>query len=133
MHIGYKAKRKETTKKTKTRVGGYIHIHIYSSLHKSIMGFSPPDAEFVIHIKVDLGEIGWGGMNWTDLTQDRDQLRALVNMVMNLGVAEIVVKFLSCAQLAASQEGLSSMELGVGGIKEFLLGNYAIKLQHFLN
>jgi hypothetical protein len=45
----------------------------------------------VDNIKMDLGEIGWGGINWTDLTQDRDQLRALVNMVMNLGVAEIVV------------------------------------------
>jgi hypothetical protein len=64
----------------------------------------------VDNIKMDLGKIGWGSMNWTDLTQDRDQLKALVNMVMNLGVAEIVVNFLSCAQLAASQEGLSSMK-----------------------
>jgi hypothetical protein len=31
-------------------------------------------------------EIGWGGMNRTDLAQDRDQWRALVNMVMNLQV-----------------------------------------------
>jgi hypothetical protein len=28
-------------------------------------------------------EIEWGGMNWTDLAQDRDQWRALVNTVMN--------------------------------------------------
>jgi hypothetical protein len=32
---------------------------------------------------MDLGEIGWGGMDWTDLAQDRYQWRALVNMVMN--------------------------------------------------
>jgi hypothetical protein len=32
---------------------------------------------------MDLGEIGWGGMDWIDLVQDKDQLRALVNMVMN--------------------------------------------------
>jgi hypothetical protein len=34
-------------------------------------------------IKMDLGEIGWGGMDWIDLAQDRDQWRALVNMVMS--------------------------------------------------
>jgi hypothetical protein len=31
-------------------------------------------------------EIGWDGMDWIDLAQDRDQWRALVNMVMNLQV-----------------------------------------------
>jgi hypothetical protein len=35
---------------------------------------------------MDLGEIGWGDMNWTDLPQDRDQWRALVNILMNLRV-----------------------------------------------
>jgi hypothetical protein len=35
---------------------------------------------------MDLRKIGWGGMDWIDLAQDRDQLRALVNMVMNLWV-----------------------------------------------
>jgi hypothetical protein len=38
----------------------------------------------VDNIKMDLRETGWGGMNWIDLAQDRDQWRALVNMVMNL-------------------------------------------------
>jgi hypothetical protein len=33
-----------------------------------------------------LREIGWGGMDWLDLAQDRDQWRALVNTVMNLRV-----------------------------------------------
>jgi hypothetical protein len=31
-------------------------------------------------------ETGWDGMDWIDLVQDRDQLRALVNTVMNLRV-----------------------------------------------
>jgi hypothetical protein len=36
---------------------------------------------------MDLREIGWGGMDWIDLAQDRDQWRrALVNTVMNLRV-----------------------------------------------
>jgi hypothetical protein len=39
----------------------------------------------VDNIKMDLREIGWGGMDWIDLAQDRDQWRALVT-VMNLPV-----------------------------------------------
>jgi hypothetical protein len=38
------------------------------------------------NIKMDLREIGWDGMDWIDLTQDRDQWRTLLNMVMNLRV-----------------------------------------------
>jgi hypothetical protein len=33
---------------------------------------------------MELREIGWGGMDWIDLAQDRDQWRALVNTAMNL-------------------------------------------------
>jgi hypothetical protein len=33
-----------------------------------------------------LREIVWGGMDWIDLAQDRDQWRALVNSVMSLRV-----------------------------------------------
>jgi hypothetical protein len=35
---------------------------------------------------MDIREIGWGGMDGINLDQDRDQWRALVNMVMNLWV-----------------------------------------------
>jgi hypothetical protein len=35
------------------------------------------------NIKMDLREIGWGGIDWIDLLQDTDQQRALVKMVMN--------------------------------------------------
>jgi hypothetical protein len=47
------------------------------------------------NIRMDLREIGWGGMDWIDLTQDRDQWMALVNTVMNLRVPQNVGKFLS--------------------------------------
>jgi hypothetical protein len=33
---------------------------------------------------MDLREIGWDGMDWTDLAQDRGQWRAFVNTVMNI-------------------------------------------------
>jgi hypothetical protein len=38
------------------------------------------------NIKMDLREIGWGGIDWIDLPQDRDRWRALVNTVMNFQV-----------------------------------------------
>jgi hypothetical protein len=38
------------------------------------------------NIKMDLRDIGWGGMDLIDVAQDGDHWRALVNTVMNLGV-----------------------------------------------
>jgi hypothetical protein len=40
----------------------------------------------VDNIKMDRREIGWDGMEWIDVVQDRDQWRALVNTVMKLQV-----------------------------------------------
>jgi hypothetical protein len=37
------------------------------------------------NIKMDIQEVGWG-MDWTELAQDRDRWRALLNAVMNLWV-----------------------------------------------
>jgi hypothetical protein len=45
-----------------------------------------PRRRWVDSIKMELGEIGWDGMDWIDLAQNRDQWRALVNTVMNLRV-----------------------------------------------
>jgi hypothetical protein len=39
------------------------------------------------NIRMNLREIGWGGMDWINLAQNRDQLKALVNTVMNLWVS----------------------------------------------
>jgi hypothetical protein len=38
------------------------------------------------NIKMDLQEVGWGGVDWIDLAQDRDRWWAVVYTVMNLWV-----------------------------------------------
>jgi hypothetical protein len=45
-----------------------------------------PRRRWVDDIKMDIREIGWDGMDWIELAQDRDQWRDLVNTVMNLRV-----------------------------------------------
>jgi hypothetical protein len=37
-------------------------------------------------IKMDLQDVGCGGMDWIEQAQDRDRCQALVNAVMNLQV-----------------------------------------------
>jgi hypothetical protein len=46
-----------------------------------------PRCIWVDNIKMDLREIGWGGMDWIDLTQDRDQWSARVNTAIKLRVS----------------------------------------------
>jgi len=45
-----------------------------------------PRCRWENNIKMDLQEVGCGGMDWIDLAQDRDRWRTLVNAVMNLRV-----------------------------------------------
>jgi hypothetical protein len=45
-----------------------------------------PRRRWVNNIRMDLREIGWDGVDWIQVAQDRDQWRALVNTVMNLRV-----------------------------------------------
>jgi hypothetical protein len=42
----------------------------------------------VDNVKMDLGEIrvGWGGMDWIDVAEDKDQCRILVTTVRNFRV-----------------------------------------------
>jgi hypothetical protein len=54
-----------------------------------------PRRRWVDNVKMELREIGWGGMGWTDLPQNMDQWRALVNTVTSLRVPQNAEKFLS--------------------------------------
>jgi hypothetical protein len=47
------------------------------------------------NINVDFPEAKWGGMDWTDLAQNRDRWRALVNAVTNLRVPQNAGNFLT--------------------------------------
>jgi hypothetical protein len=38
----------------------------------------------VDNIKIDFKEIGWEGVDWIYVAQDRDRWRALVNTAMNI-------------------------------------------------
>jgi hypothetical protein len=81
----------------------------YISLVRNPEGKSPlgrPRCKWVNNIKIALRETGWSNIDCIDLAHDRYQWRALVNMVINLRDAQNAGKF-----LAASREGLSSMEL----------------------
>jgi hypothetical protein len=45
-----------------------------------------PRRRWVDNIRIDLGEVGWDGVDWIGLAQNRNMWRALVNSVMNLRV-----------------------------------------------
>jgi hypothetical protein len=60
-----------------------------------------PRLRLVDNIQMDLREIGWYSMDWIDVTQDRDQWRALVNTVMNLRVPKNARKFLSSCTIGS--------------------------------
>jgi hypothetical protein len=48
--------------------------------------FGTPRCGWESNIKIDLQEVGWGGMDWIDLAESRDRRRALVNAAMNMWV-----------------------------------------------
>jgi hypothetical protein len=58
------------------------------NVYRLLVGKRPlgrPRHKWVDNIKMDLWEIGLGGVDWIGLAQDRDKW-ALVNVVMNLRV-----------------------------------------------
>jgi hypothetical protein len=66
----------------------------------------------VDNIKKDLREIGWVGVYWIDLAQDRNQWRALVFTVMNLRVPLNAGKFLSSCTIGGFSRRAQLHEVG---------------------
>jgi hypothetical protein len=70
-------------------VGGACSLNGGKEKYRLLVGKRPlvrPRRRWVDNIKMDLLEIGWGGVDWIGLAQDKDRWRALVNAVMNLRV-----------------------------------------------
>jgi hypothetical protein len=45
-----------------------------------------PRRRWVDNIRMDLGEVGWGDVDWISVAQDRNRWRAVVNAILNLWV-----------------------------------------------
>jgi hypothetical protein len=45
-----------------------------------------PRRKWVDNIRIHVGEVGWGDVDWIGLAKDRNKWRALVNSVLNLRV-----------------------------------------------
>jgi hypothetical protein len=71
---------------------------VYGILVEKPEGKKPlgtPTCRWEDNIKMNLHELGCGGMDLIDLTQDRDRWQALVNAVINLWVPYNVGNFLT--------------------------------------
>jgi hypothetical protein len=77
----------------KKRRAGHVARMMKKAAYRILVGkpegkrpLGRPRRRWVDNTKMDCRETEWDGTDWIDLAQDRDQLRALVNTVMNLRV-----------------------------------------------
>jgi len=61
-----------------------LYNYCFITLLEERRSLGRPRSRWKDNFKMDLQEVGWGGMNWIDLAQDRDNWRALVNGIINL-------------------------------------------------
>jgi hypothetical protein len=69
-----------------------------------------PKRRWTNNNKIDLTEIEWDGTDWIDLARDRDQWRALVNIILNLRVPQNSWKFLSSCTTGGFSRGAQIYE-----------------------
>jgi hypothetical protein len=64
--------------------------NVYRFLVRKPEGKRPlgrPRRRWVDNIRMGLGEVEWGDVDWIGLAKDRNRWRALVNSVLNLGIS----------------------------------------------
>ena len=54
--------------------------------HERKIPFGRPRHRCEADMKMDFQEVGWGGMDWIALAENKDRWRAVVNVVMNFHV-----------------------------------------------
>ena len=82
-------------KSSRMRLAGHVaRMGERRGVHRVLVGrlegkrpLGSPRRRWEDNIKMDLQVVGWGGMDWIELAQDRDRWRALVNAVMNLRIS----------------------------------------------
>jgi len=65
------------------KIANYVY---FNHLTEGKRPLGRPRRRWEDNIKMDLQEVGRGGMDWIDLSEDRDRWRALVNAIMNLRI-----------------------------------------------
>jgi hypothetical protein len=63
--------------------------NVYRLLVRKLEGkrsLGRPRHRWVDNIRMDIGEVGWGDVDWIGLAKDRKRWRAVVNSVLNLRV-----------------------------------------------
>jgi hypothetical protein len=69
-----------------TNGGEEDHVQVLVGKPEGKRPLGGPRHKWVHNIRMDLGEVGRGDVDWIDLTLDRNRWRALVNLVLNLRV-----------------------------------------------
>jgi hypothetical protein len=80
--------------KSRTRWAGHVaRMGEKKNTHRLLVGkpegkrpLGRPRCGWVDNMRMDLGEVGWGDVDWIGLAQDKNRWRALVNWVLNLWV-----------------------------------------------
>jgi hypothetical protein len=80
-------------KSKRMRWAGFVRMWAKRNTYRILVGkpdgkrpLGRPRRRWVYIIKMDLREVGWDGVDWIDMAQDRVQWKALSNTVLNLRV-----------------------------------------------
>jgi hypothetical protein len=72
-------------KSRRIRWAGYV-ARIGAKRNAYTIWVGRPRRRWVDNIEMDLREIGWNGVDWIDMAQDRDRWRTFVNTVLSFRV-----------------------------------------------